>query len=293
MSLSIAILSRQLKPGSAVRLQEAFAKRGHDARVINTLKLTLMLASGKLDAYEGNKKLPEFDGVLARIGMGLTNHGVAALRQFELQGVTTIPHSDALIRSRQKLAALQHLAAGGVPVPATAYVHRSRDLEVAVERLGGAPLIVKVIEGTGGQGVILAESTRTAVAIAGALIKAGKPVLLQSFVAESSGRDNRVLIVGGRVVAAARRVAKEGEYRSNVHLGATATPMQPDEATSAVAIKAAQLLGLEIAGVDVLEGKDGPVVLEVNSSPGITGIEGVTGIDVAGAVVEHVEERLS
>lgn len=290
--LRIAILSRQTSRGSAQVLKAAFLSAGLEAELINTLDLSLSVDVGALTMHHGDQILGQYGGVLARIGHGITAHGVAVLRHFELQGVPTIPTSHALLRSRQKFEALQHLSAAGLPVPQTTYVHRAQDVDDAISRLGGAPLIVKVVEGTGGQGVILADTDRSANAIASALIQSKRPILLQRFVAESSGRDTRVFVVGNEVIAAAARQAQPGEYRSNVHLGATAARVEVDDEVREVAVAAVKCLGLEIGGVDVLAGRDGPVILEVNSSPGIVGFAETTGIDIASVVVQHVKKRI-
>ncbi|MCB9599044.1 MAG: RimK family alpha-L-glutamate ligase [Sandaracinus sp.] len=289
--MRLGLLTREPK-GSSRRLVEAFAARGHALDLLGTFEVTLELGDGALELRHRGEPLPSYAAVLARIGHSATFHGAAALRQLELQHVQTFPSADALTASRDKLRSLQLLTAAGVPVPATAFVHRIKDLGPAIVRLG-APLIVKVLEGTQGRGVLLASDARGAAAIAETLLAAGTPVLLQRFVAESRGRDVRAFVVGREVVAAARRVAQEGEYRSNVHLGARAEPIALPKRYAQVALRAAKALGLVVAGVDLLEGRDGPVVVEVNSSPGIVGIEEVTGVDVAGAIVGAVEARVA
>lgn len=290
--LRLAILSRQKSGGSAKLIREAFAAAGHEVDVLDPLNLSLSLGVGALFMHNNGEPIPAYDAVIARIGHTITVHGIAVLRHFELLGLPTFPTPLALQRSRHKFDALQHLSTAGVPVPPTTYVHRVEDLDGAIQRLGGAPLIVKVLEGTGGQGVILAENDRTANAMAATLVQAGRPVLLQRFIAESSGRDTRVFVVGNRVVGAARREAKTGEYRSNVHLGATATATTVSEDMAEVAVRAVACLGLEIAGVDILSSAEGPMVLEVNSSPGIQGFAETTGVDVGSLIVEHVEARV-
>lgn len=291
--LRIAILSRQKSTGSAELIREAFTGAGHDVDVINPLSLSLSLGVGSLLMHRNGALVPHYDAVVARIGHSITTHGIAVLRHFELLGVPTFPTPLALQRSRHKFDALQHLSTAGVPVPPTTYVHRVKDLDGAIERLGGAPLIVKVLEGTGGQGVILAESDRTAGAMAATLVQAGRPVLLQRFISESSGRDTRVFVVGETAVGAARREAKAGEYRSNVHLGATATATEVTEEMADTAVRAVKCLGLEIGGVDILSGNDGPLVLEVNSSPGIHDFARTTGVDVGAFIVQHIEKRVA
>ncbi|HJL05581.1 MAG TPA: RimK family alpha-L-glutamate ligase [Polyangiaceae bacterium LLY-WYZ-15_(1-7)] len=287
--MRVAILTREPQ-GSAARLVQALEAWGHVPELVGTFAVTLDLAEGHLSLHHRGVELPPYDAVLARIGHSATFHGATVLRHLELMGVPTFPCADALLASRDKLRSLQLLAAAHVPVPETSFVRRRKDLGPAIERLGGAPLIVKVTEGTQGKGVLLAESARSAEAMASTLLDAGKQVLLQRFVSESRGRDVRAFVVGDEVVAAARRVAQGDEYRSNVHLGASAEKTEIEPAYAKVAVRAAKVLGLPIAGVDLLEGKEGPMVVEVNSSPGIVDFERVTETDVAGRIVEHVED---
>lgn len=286
--MRVVVLSRQSGGGSAEKLTEAFNALGHECLLVNTVELVLQLHRGKLSFFHEGKALGRVDGVLARIGHGITSHGVAVLRHFELEGVPTFPSSAALLRSRQKLEALQHLAAAGVDVPKTAYVHQDKQLDTALAQLPDGPLIVKVLQGTGGKGVVLAESRRTAQAIASALISAGKPVLLQEFVAEASGRDVRAFVIGDEVVGAVERVAQGDEFRSNVHLGAKPAVIKPKKRVLKAALLAAQTLGLEIAGVDVLESRRGPLVIEVNSSPGLVDFQKIIKKNVADLVAQHV-----
>lgn len=284
------VLSREPK-GSSARIAEAFRRRGHECDVLDSFHVTFELETGQLSLARESAPLPNYDGVVARIGHSATEYGALLLQQLELMGVPVFPTADALLTSRHKLRALQRLAAAEVPIPTTAFVRRRKDLAPAVARIG-APLIVKVLEGTQGRGVLLAPSERAAVAISEALLYAGQPVLLQRFVSESRGRDVRVFVVGGGVVTAVRRVAKGDEYRSNVHLGANPEPIDLPADYARVATDAARVLGLQVAGVDLLEGEDGPVVVEVNSSPGVTGIEAATGVDVADAIAACMERQL-
>jgi ribosomal protein S6--L-glutamate ligase len=284
------VLTREPK-GSAGRIADAIAARGHTVKVLGTYEVTLELSTSGLSLVRNQEPLKTYDAVLARVGHSATSHGAMVLRQFELMGVPVFPRADALVASRDKLIALQRLAAAGIPIPQTSFVRRRKDLGPTIARLG-APLIVKVLEGTQGRGVLLAETARGAEAIAEALLYADRPVLLQKFIAESRGRDVRAFVVGGGIVAAVRRVAKGDEYRSNVHLGASAEPVDLPASYARVAVDAARVLGLPIAGVDVLEGKDGPVVVEVNSSPGVVGIEEATRADVAGAIAQWLEREV-
>lgn len=287
--MRVAIITRQEGPGSSNRLVKAFEGRGHSVDLINTLHVRLQVETGRLSMGHAGEPMPHYDVVLARIGHLSTDLGMLVLQQMELQGMRVLPSSRALLASRHKLRALQKLAAAGIPVPATSYVAHRSGLRAAIEALGGAPLIVKVVTGTQGRGVVLAESNHAAEAIADALIAAGSPVILQRFVAESRGRDVRAFVVGGRVLAGVRRVAAGAEYRSNVHLGASAEVVALTPRYAEVAVAAAGALDLEIAGVDLLEGADGPVVVEVNSSPGIAGFEEASGLDVAGIIVSYLE----
>jgi ribosomal protein S6--L-glutamate ligase len=290
--MKIGILSRAPKSYSTRRLVEATTGRGHEPELVDILKLSISLERGFPDLFYEGRPLPEYDAVIPRIGASSTYFGTAAVQQFEQMGVFCANSSSGIAWSRDKLRCLQLLSRHDIGMPPTAFVRRSEDLLPAIERLGGAPVIIKLLEGTQGVGVMLAETTQVASAIVETLHSANQNVLIQKFVAESRGRDVRAFVVGDRVVAAARRVAKAGEFRSNVHRGGRAEAVTLDEHFEATAVQAAQIVGLRIAGVDMLEGKDGPAVMEVNSSPGLEGIEGATGIDVAGAVIDYIEEHV-
>ena len=291
--MKVGVLTRQAGEGSAARLEAAFNARGHVVECINTRELTLELENGALRLVREGEPLPSYDLVLGRVGHHSTSLGLHVLEHLEGMGYRVSPTADALRISRNKLLAMQRLTRAGLRVPHTAFVAHSEDLAPAIERLGGAPLIVKMLEGAKGRGVMLAESNRAAHAIADTFLAMEKPLLVQEFVEESRGRDIRLFVVGDQVIGAVRRRASGEEFRSNVYLGAKAETVEAKPDFIDAAIRATKTLGLEISGVDVLEGRDGPVILEVNSSPGILGMEGTTGIDIAGAIAEHFEKVLA
>ncbi|MDH3222419.1 MAG: RimK family alpha-L-glutamate ligase [Gemmatimonadota bacterium] len=291
--MKLGILSTGPGLYSTRRLVEAAEQRDHDVEVLNTLKFSMELQHGTPGLLYGGKPLDEYDAVLPRIGASITPFGTAVVRQFEQLDVYTPNSSNGIANSRDKLRALQMLSRHDVGIPHTVFVRRKEDVIPAIERIGGAPVIIKLLEGTQGVGVILADSVKVAESIIETLHSAKQSVLIQRFVSESAGKDIRAFVVGDRVVAAMRRVAKAGEFRSNVHRGGLAEPVDLDEAQRRTAVSAAQILGLRVAGVDMLEGRDGPQVMEVNSSPGLEGIEGATQLDVAGAIVDYMTGQVS
>ena len=291
--MKIAILSRGPRLYSTRRLKEAAEKRGHVAKVLNPLSFSIEVESRSPRLYFKNRRLSSYDAVIPRIGASITFFGTAVLRQFEQMGVFCVNPSHAISVSRDKLRALQILSRHRIGIPTTLFVRHTSEIIPGIERMGGPPVVVKLLEGTQGVGVILADSTKVAEAIIETLSGPAKmSVLLQRFVKESKGRDVRALVVGSRVVAAMRRVASGDEFRSNLHRGGNAEIVELDEEYERVAVHAAQIMGLRVAGVDLLEGKDGPVVMEVNSSPGLEGIETATGIDVAGKIISLIEEEV-
>jgi len=291
--LRVGVLSREKEAESNRRLVKAFEARGHEARVLNTMRLAIELVPGQSKlAYRG-KPLPPLDAIVPRIGVSATFHGAAVLAQLGLMGIYTPVSARGLRASRDKLQALQIFDEASIPYPPTSFVCRRRDIGPALDHLGEPPYVVKVIQGTQGAGVLLAPDRHEAISLAETLLDADRPVLLQRFIAESRGRDVRAVVVGDMVVSAVRRVNESGEFRSNVHRGAKAAKVDIDPVFADTAIRAAAALELEVAGVDMLEGADGPVVLEVNSSPGIHGMEDATGDDIAGAIAEHVAARVS
>lgn len=290
--MKLSILSCSPKCYSTRRLVEAGRQRGHKIEVLNTLRLAIGLDHGDPDLYYHGKRLRTPDAVLPRIGTSITRYGTAVVRQFEQMDVFTPNTAAGIGNSRDKLRSLQILSRHDVGIPLTAYVDDKRDVEDALQRVGGAPVIIKLLEGTQGVGVILADKIEIAKAIVETLHSTKQQVLLQKFVAESKGKDVRAFVIGDRVVAAIRRTAQGQEFRSNVHRGGKAEAIQLDASYEEAAVRAAQIMGLRICGVDMLEGKSGPQVMEINSSPGLEGIEGATGLDVAGAIIEYIVDQV-
>ncbi len=289
--MKIVILSRSRHSYSTRRLREACLSRGHTVRVLDTLRFSMAVERGNPQLLYRDKPLSRYEAVIPRIGASITFYGTAVVRQFEQMGVFTLSSSHAISVSRDKLRSLQVLSRHNIGIPPTAFVRDRQSVIAAIERLGGAPVIVKVLEGTQGVGVILAESIKVAQAIIETLQGARQNVLIQKFVKESRGRDIRALVVGGHVVAAMRRVAQGDEFRSNIHRGAQSEKVKLEPEYERTAIHAAQIMGLRVAGVDMLESEQGPQVMEVNSSPGLEGIERTTRIDVAGKIVDHIDDQ--
>ena len=290
--MKLAILSRSPKCYSTKRLLEAAQSRGHDVRVLDTIKFAIDLQRGAPDLYFRQKQIEDFDAVLPRIGASITYYGTAVVRQFQEMDVFCANSAHGINNSRDKLRSLQHLSRHHIGIPRTTFVHNKKDVLPAIERVGGAPVVIKLIEGTQGIGVLLADTVKQAEAIIELLQAQKQNVLIQKFVAESKGRDIRAFVVGDRVVAAMRRVAQGQEFRSNVHRGGIAEAVTLSDEYIETAVRATQIMGLQIAGVDMLEGAKGPQIMEVNSSPGLEGIETCTGLDVAGAVVEYIAAQV-
>ncbi|MEZ6066953.1 MAG: RimK family alpha-L-glutamate ligase [Planctomycetaceae bacterium] len=291
--MKLAILSCSSRCYSTRRLRQAAEQRGHKIRVLDTLKFAIDLRPGEPDLYFHAKELSRYDAVLPRIGASITYFGTAVVRQFEQMDVFCANSSNGISNSRDKLRSLQILSRHHIGIPPTTFVRDRSDVIPAIRRVGGAPVIIKLLEGTQGVGVILADSEKIAEAIIETLQSTRQNVLVQKFVAESKGRDVRAFVVGDRVVAAMRRVAQENEFRSNVHRGGRAEAIELDEQYRETAVRCAQIMGLRVAGVDMLEGKDGPQVMEINSSPGLEGIEGATGMDIAGAIVDYIAAQVA
>ncbi|MGL4511939.1 MAG: RimK family alpha-L-glutamate ligase [Lacipirellulaceae bacterium] len=291
--MKLAILSRNRRCYSTRRLLQAAAERDVEARVLDTLKFSIDLAQGEPDLYFRSNQLSHYDAVLPRIGASVTYFGTAVVRQFEQMDVFCANSSSAIANSRDKLRALQVLSRHHLGMPNTTFVRDRKDILPAIERVGGAPVVIKLIEGTQGVGVILAETVKVAEAIIETLQSTNQNVLVQKFVAESRGKDIRALVVGDRVIAAMRRVAVGNEFRSNLHRGGRTEPVELDEAGCQIAVRAAQIMGLRVAGVDLLESNSGPQVIEVNSSPGLEGIEKSTNLDIAGAIVDYIAAQVS
>lgn len=291
--MKIAILSRSPHCYSTRRLREAAADRGHRALVLNTMKFAIDLQKGEPDLFYNTKHLSHYDAIIPRIGASITYFGTAVVRQFEQMDIFCANSSIGIANSRDKLRSLQILSRHHIGIPQTTFIRDRKDVMPAIERVGGAPVIIKLLEGTQGVGVILAESIKTAQAIVETLHSTKQNVLIQKFVSESKGRDIRAFVVGDHVVAAMRRQAQGEEFRSNVHRGAVAEPVDLDERYRETAVRAAQIMGLRVAGVDMLESNEGPQVMEVNSSPGLEGIEAATKLDVAGAIIDYVAAQVS
>lgn len=291
--LKIGILSCNTQAYSTRRLREACLKRGHYVKVLHTLRFSLLVESGRPALFFRNRRLSRYDAVMPRIGASISSFGTAVVRQFEQMGVFSLNSSSAISSARDKLRSTQLLSRHGVGIPPTAFARDRANVLQSIETVGGAPVVIKLLEGAQGIGVILAESSKMAEAIIETLQSTRQDVVVQRFVSESRGRDVRAFVVGDRVVAAMSRQAAPGEFRANLHRRGRATKIDIDPAFERTAIIAAQVMGLHVAGVDMLEGPDGPLVLEVNSSPGLQGIEAATGVDVADAIVHHLESQVS
>jgi ribosomal protein S6--L-glutamate ligase len=275
------------------RLHQACRELGHHFRAMDVLQAHLVVRRGSPEVWEhGERVLPtDIDVVVPRIGTTVTTHGCAVVNQFEVMGLPVVNTSEAILRARDKLRCLQHLARAGVDLPRTSLVTSPDDLDEALAEVGGLPCVLKLLQGTQGIGVMLLESREALESVLQAFWSLDHTVLLQEFVAESRGRDVRAFVVGGEVVAAMRRQARKGEFRSNIHRGGTGVPVQLDAAQREAVLGAARAMGLDIAGVDYLEGRDGPRVIEVNASPGFEGLEAATRVDVAGAIVRFAAGR--
>lgn len=290
--MKLAILSRGPGSYSTRRFKEAALQRGHTVKVLDTLKFAIDLQQGIPDLYFRRKPLSTYDAVLPRVGASVTYYGTAVVRQFQEMDVFCANTAHGIINSRDKLRSLQILSRHYIGIPRTTFVRDKRDVIPAIERVGGVPVVIKLIEGTQGVGVLLAETMKAAESIIELLQSQKQNVLIQKFVAESKGKDIRAFVVGDRVVAAMRRTAQGQEFRSNVHRGGTAEAVELDEQYQETAVRAAQILGLRVAGVDMLEGAKGPQIMEVNSSPGLEGIEGCTGLDIAGSVIDYISAQV-
>lgn len=291
--MKIAVLSRNRNLYSTRRIIEAGEQRGHEMLLLDHMKCVLVIEQGRPHIYFNGKEVTGVNAVIPRIGASVTFYGSAVVRQFEMMKIFTAVESQALVRSRDKLRSLQILARAGLGIPKTAFASspKDKDIDSVIEAIGGAPCVVKLLEGTQGIGVILAENQKAAKSVIEAFLKLDASILVQEFIKESRGADIRVFVVDGQIVGAMKRQAKEGEFRSNLHRGGSATVVKLSSEERATAIKAAKKLGLDIAGVDLLQSDRGPLVMEVNSSPGLEGIEGATGLDIAGKLIEYVERN--
>ncbi|MDQ3047959.1 MAG: 30S ribosomal protein S6--L-glutamate ligase [Bacteroidota bacterium] len=289
--MKIAILSRGPRLYSTRRLVEAAEQRGHEVTVLDHLKCVLVIEKGNPHIYYGGKEVSGIDAIIPRIGTSVTFYGAAVVRQFEQMKVFSSVESQALVRSRDKLRSLQLLAKAGIGMPKTAFASAPKNIETVLEQVGGAPVVIKLLEGTQGIGVILAETHKSAKSVIESFLALKANILVQEFIKEAGGADIRAFIVDGKIVGAMKRQGLPGEFRSNLHRGGSANVIELTKEERETAIKAAKKLGLGIAGVDMLQSSRGPLVMEVNSSPGLEGIEGATGIDIAGKIIEYVERN--
>ncbi|MEM9533089.1 MAG: 30S ribosomal protein S6--L-glutamate ligase [Pseudomonadota bacterium] len=289
--MKIAMLARNPHLYSHRRLVEAAEQRGHSIDVVDTLKVYLTVASNRPSLRYQGRSLDGFDAVIPRIGASITFFGCAVLRQFETMGVYPLNESVAISRARDKLRSMQLLARKGIGLPTTTFAHSSGEADDIIDMAGGAPVVIKLLEGTQGVGVVLGETHNAAKSMLQAFGGLRADVLVQEFVKEAGNSDIRCFVIGDKVVAAMMRKGAEGDFRSNLHRGGTATQVKITPAERATAVKSARLLGLNVAGVDMLRGADGPLVMEVNSSPGLEGIERSTGLDIAGRIIEFLEKN--
>lgn len=290
--MKIRILSRNSGLYSTNRLVEAAKKRNHDVEVIDPLKCDLIIEKRKPSIFYKGKFIENVDAVIPRIGASVTFYGTAVVRQFEMMGVFTTTESQALVRSRDKLRSLQVLSRARLGLPKTVFTNYSKDVKEVIEHVGGAPLIIKLLEGTQGLGVVLAETNNAAESVIEAFNGLQARVIVQEFIKEAGGADIRAFVVDGHVVGAMKRQGKEGEFRSNLHRGGSATVIQLSDEEETAAIKAARAMGLGVAGVDMLQSARGPLILEVNSSPGLEGIEEATGKDIAKSIIRYIERNV-
>lgn len=290
--MKIAILSRNPKLYSTKRLVEAGEIRGHEMIVVDHAYCDLVIEKKKPQIYYKGDLLHGIDAIIPRIGASITFYGTAVVRQFEMMKVFSTLESQALVRSRDKLRSLQVLSRAGLGMPKTAFTNNSKDVASIIERVGGAPCIIKLLEGTQGVGVVLAETKSAAESVLEAFNGLQARVIVQEFIAEAKGADIRAFVVDGNVVGAMKRQGKEGEFRSNLHRGGTATVFELSEEEENAALKAAKSLGLGICGVDMLQSNSGPMIMEVNSSPGLEGIETATKVDIAKSIIRYIERHV-
>jgi ribosomal protein S6--L-glutamate ligase len=290
--MNIKILSRNSSLYSTSRLIEAAKQRKHSVEVIDPLKCDLIIEKKKPSVYYRGKYLTETDAVIPRIGASITYYGTAVVRQFEMMGCFTTTESQALVRSRDKLRSLQILSRARLGLPKTVFTNYSRDVRDVIDHVGGAPLVIKLLEGTQGLGVVLAETINAAESVIEAFNGLQARVIIQEFIKEAKGADIRAFIIDGQVVGAMKRQGKEGEFRSNLHRGGTAEVIDLTDEEENAAIKAAKCMGLGVAGVDMLQSARGPLILEVNSSPGLEGIEKATGKDIAKSIIRYIERGI-
>jgi len=287
--MKIAVLSRNANLYSTRRLIEAIRSRGHEGVVIDHLRCDLVIESEGPAIYYNGKKIDDVDAIVPRIGASVTFYGTAVVRQFEMMGVFSATYSQAIVRSRDKLRSLQILSGAGLPMPKTAFTNYSKEEKSLIDHVGGAPVIIKLLEGTQGLGVVLAETRKAAQSVIEAFHGLKARIIVQEFIKEAKASDLRIFIVDGQVVGAMKRTGADGEFRSNLHRGGSADIVKLSRKEKSAAVKAADALGLSVAGVDLLQSSRGPLILEVNSSPGLEGIEKATDVDIAGEIVKYIE----
>ncbi|MBF6601395.1 MAG: 30S ribosomal protein S6--L-glutamate ligase [Sphingorhabdus sp.] len=291
--MKIAMLARNPKLYSHRRLLEAAEERGHQLQILNTLRCTMNITSHRPSILYNGETLKGFDAVIPRIGASITHYGLAVLRQFEMMGVWPLNESVAVGRSRDKLRSMQIFAKHGLGLPVTAFAHDPKQTDEVLKIIGGAPAVIKLLEGTQGIGVVLGETSNSAKSVIEAFRGLNVNILVQEFIKEAGSSDIRIFVVGGKVVAAMKRTGAEGDFRSNLHRGGTATMVKITPEERSTAVRAAKVMGLNVAGVDILRSNHGPVIMEVNSSPGLEGIENATGKDIAGQIIQFIEANAS
>ena len=290
--MKIAILAVNHNLYSHKRLYESAIEKGHEVVFLNTLQCYIGLSSnGPKVYYRGGRDLDDIDAIIPRIGSSITLYGTAVVRQFEMTGIYSLNGATAISRSRDKLRSLQLLARRGINMPISGFTHSKSDPSAVIELVKGAPLIIKLLQGTQGKGVVIAETNQAAESVISAFQGLNADILIQEFIKEANGRDIRCFVVGDKVIGSMERQAKEGEFRSNIHRGGEAFPVKITKDERHMAVKAAKILGLKVAGVDIIRSSQGPMLLEVNSSPGLKGIEAATGKDIAGKIIEYIEKH--
>jgi len=289
--MKIAMLARNANLYSHQRLVEAALARGHEIDILNTLRVTMNITSHRPEAYYQGAKLGKYDAVIPRIGASITFYGLAVLRQFEMMNVWSLNESVAIGRSRDKLRSLQILARKGLGLPVTAFAHDPKQTDEVIKMVGGAPVVIKLLEGTQGIGVVLGETEKSARSFIEAFRGANVNILVQEFIKEANATDIRCFVIGNKVVASMQRKGAEGDFRSNLHRGGSAEAIKITPEERSTAVRAARAMGLNVAGVDMLRSNHGPVIMEVNSSPGLEGIEKATGKDIASRIIAFIEEN--
>ncbi|MHA7878566.1 MAG: 30S ribosomal protein S6--L-glutamate ligase [Saccharospirillum sp.] len=291
--MKLAVLSREPDNYSSQRLREAAEARGHDVMIIDTLRCYMSIVAHRPSIHYKGEALEDVDAIIPRIGSSITFYGTAVVRQFEMMGTKSLNASLAISRSRDKLRSMQMLARKGIGLPVTGFAHSPDEVPDLIQMVGGAPLVVKLLEGTQGIGVVLCETRKAAESVIEAFLGLNTNILVQEYIKEAGGADIRCFVIGDKVVAAIKRQAAPGEFRSNLHRGGTASVIKITPEERKTAVRAAKVMGLDVAGVDILRSNHGPVVMEVNSSPGLEGIETGTGKDIATLIIQHLERALA